>query len=708
MREKLRLEIKEWVTEEFKLGRLRMGSIGTITQFMGRVDKHRQEGLHWFDRIDGDLARCDCWDAQKTFRERFGVRVLGSLIRDTKNVRRELWEVPGNKEGYTSRDFSRYTRTIRSENKIELKRAQLLGRFTEKPLVEIEPLKGKLVSVEVEYYGKRKKDDKFGRTGNDGSLNDRDGGSEYKLTTWTPETAVRKLRDLKEIGILFGGSCGLHVHVDLRDYSQQIAEDTWNVLQTRFGPAVQKLVPVSRHNLHYCNFANRDANQRYSAWNIYCFQKYGTLEWRMQGPMVRSDWRADTRWEERVATWMRVCQSITRKLAAERAAHLAFPCIPEGSRPVSWKRFLELLPSDLAEWCEIRAEMLEKGESKKNEKSCAHIGDACGPLPCMKSRNFTLNKTLLGGWSPLINESLARTILQECECKQCQADRQTVIETIVGYGELSREGIDSTITPAAFRAMCEARLATLPPGIPDSERVLECINAYASQGYVPSWLFRRIQSKLPASWSDSLRFIRKVALINDCLCDSCETSRIGAWQDLALSGYLNTYTPEHPVIATGMSAPAKAVFEREYKRQQERIEAEKARREKLLLELQKRADYKARVRAIKPPNEIYYKVSAEAWQKYYDQCEAWLAENPNLPAAAVIHDNAIPVSQATARAADLAMEAHYMETSGTSDDELDPDEPEASDDTWLSDEVLSPIDLETIAEQSAANQTPTP
>lgn len=711
MRKALREEILEWTQEQYRTGDLLVGITGSAGAFMARVDKHKSERVHWFDAVERHLVNNDCMAALESFRKRFGPRVTGSFLRDAKNLPKNIWEA-ASRDRYQPRDVSHYIRDGRQVRGAELLRVTRMGSFTELPLVDIEPLKGKLLSVEVEYYGKRKKDDKFGRTGNDGSLSDRDGGAEYKLTTWTPETAVRKLRELKENGIVFGACCGLHVHVDMRDLPSVVSGDTWHVLQNRFGPAVQKLVPNSRHNLHFCSFENRSPEVRYSAWNMVCLRKYGTLEWRMQGPMVRTDWRADTRWEERVATWMRVCQSITRKLALERQETGTFASLTDGNRPISWKRFLELLPEDLAEWCEIRAEMLEKGESKKNKASNAHLGEACGPVPCQASRSFIQNRNKMSGWSYLIPETLMRFIQQSCPCRDCETYRTNCVEILVQNNELYRDAIDSMDLEPRFKTLCEERLATMatvPP--PDAERVIGCTVEYGGLSYYPSWLRRKIQSAMPDTWINALRSPYRVALLNDCACDTCNQSRVQAWNSLNINNISRQMpfnrndvdcSPRLGALATSLFAD---MDEKEKIRQQKAMEHA----EKLRQELIKRKDYKKRVPSIKSPDMLHYSVSPAKWAEYYAACDAWLVANPPLPNAetVTVQDNsnltaAQALSHASARMQDLAREVAQMPRN-TDDDELDPEgsgDADPSDDTWLSDEILSPVDLEGIASET--------
>lgn len=683
MRKALRQEIRDWADAEYRTGNLLVGITGSIGTFMGRIEKHRLERVHWFDRVERELVNNGCDAALKTFHARFGPKVVGSLLRDTKNAKPRIWEAASRDSRYQARDIAHYIREGRQVDATERLRAVRMGRFTELPLVEIGALKGKLLSVEVEYYGKRKKDDKFGRTGNDGSLSDRDNGAEYKLTTWTPETAVRKLRELKEHGIVFGACCGLHVHVDMRDLPSVVSGDTWHVLQTRFGPAVQKLIPSSRHNLHYCSFDNRSSEVRYSAWNMVCLRKYGTLEWRMQGPMVRTDWRVDTRWEERVASWMRVCQCITRKLALERQATGVFGSLTDGNRPVSWKRFLELLPDDLAEWCEIRAEMLEKGESKKNAKSSAHVGDACGPVPCSLSRNFILPRGALGGWAYLISETSQRIVSQSCECEECERVRRNVVGLLVGADELNQDGLDSVVLTPKFRAICESVLATLAnPPPPDAERVVECCSNYAGMSYYTAWLHRKIDKALPEVWVNNLRAPYRVSLLNECTCAICNTNRLQAWNTLNMQSIRTARIMQNGAISEPLlSGPAASLFaDQDAKEVVRKLKVAEA-QERLAAEITKRKDYKKRVPSIKSPDLLHDSVSAAKWAEYYQACEDWLSSNPNLPEMS-------SASVVTPRMVDLSMDADYVEA-------YIPDE---SDDTWLSDETLTPSDLEQIAD----------
>jgi hypothetical protein len=134
-------------------------------------------------------------------------------------------------------------------------------------------------------------------------------------------------RVLNELGCTVNSSCGLHVHVDGRDFSQNLNKiknlaRMWMKYETCF----DQLVPASRRDNHYCNsnlrrhgsvadafqaigavttlhsllmVTNRaaDDNGRYHKLNLCALLRHGTVEFRQHGGTTEA---------EKIINWVRL------------------------------------------------------------------------------------------------------------------------------------------------------------------------------------------------------------------------------------------------------------------------------------------------------------------------------------------------------------------------------------------------------------------
>lgn len=93
---------------------------------------------------------------------------------------------------------------------------------------------------------------------------------------------------LQSIGAHVNKSCGLHVHFDMRNKSEEKREQVYQNLYHSI-PLLYSIVPKSRRTNSYCS-KNRSADyqahlcdERYKAINVTALRKYGTFEVRLFG-----------------------------------------------------------------------------------------------------------------------------------------------------------------------------------------------------------------------------------------------------------------------------------------------------------------------------------------------------------------------------------------------------------------------------------------
>lgn len=525
--------------------------------FVTAIKEHKNQGLHWYDRAMAFLG--EGTRARQQFERDFGPMVTGSLLRDLKNIE-EVTTIVCLKDISSDGEYARHLlRTHRKRQRDQGDRMNSTA-WVNRSLLELPSLRGKLVSVEVEYYGRRLADTRFHRTGNDGSLTERDDGAEFRLTTWGAESAVRQLTKLAKNGALFGANCGLHVHVDMRDMSEGATYAVWHALQCRFEAVIKKLVPASRLSNRYCSFSNRDRYQRYSAWNMVCWDTKKTLEWRMQGPLCRTDWRLDASWQERVATWMRVCQHITRTLALDYVANGGeFSLLPKSptDRAISWTRFLSLLPEDLREWCEVRAGRLEASKIKSRAAQSAIVGDAIGPVPCCAAGRRA-DRQELGPWHAYLNEHAAARFIRthpECGCPACNQIRASVLNDVRAAGLLCQSIVDDLFPVMHTTARVQVACSLANDPSPDAmTRLVPCVRGLLT---TPAWVLFRIRRSLREGLRQGADNIAWQAALSECQCGACRSARERALRAIVHAPSFNHYVSGlYPMPRLGHAALA--------------------------------------------------------------------------------------------------------------------------------------------------------
>jgi len=210
-------------------------------------------------------------------------------------------------------------------------------------------LKGKLLGVEIEFYPncqtareleQRENNSGLIHFGTDGSLSS--GGRELRKLTWSnPRLAwgASRLPGITSLPMAgrIDGACGLHVHVDIRQYSRAEVHSIYNAL-LHLEPHVKRLIPPSRRRSDWAIWgSNWDTDSRYYAWNAKSIGEHGTIEWRMQ---------AGSNSPLFIEAWALFCQFWTHRI------------IPMGGCPSDWPTFLLAMPEPLRSWCANRRDAL--------------------------------------------------------------------------------------------------------------------------------------------------------------------------------------------------------------------------------------------------------------------------------------------------------------------------------------------------------------
>ena len=218
---------------------------------------------------------------------------------------------------------------------------------------------GKLIGIEVEFYPSNEthrnmmeesRKNYLVTYGHDGSL--RSGGMEFRKLTWRSNNgrlngllSVSKL--LQDRGSVVDTSCGLHIHIDVRNLDNEQREETYDRV-CEFYPFLKKLVPKSRLKNKYCQFVNnrpesenyqRPRNgERYAAINWCSVGRHGTIEFRLGSASTNL---------VKIESWSLLCQYIVNWCSN-----------PENTIPQTWNEFLVILPKWLSSWCVLRHEKL--------------------------------------------------------------------------------------------------------------------------------------------------------------------------------------------------------------------------------------------------------------------------------------------------------------------------------------------------------------
>lgn len=186
---------------------------------------------------------------------------------------------------------------------------------------------GQAVSVEVECIGVVEQSTRY-KVKRDASLSM--GGIEVVMTTQRPQNGQVSFPDLDDVRhCSIDRTCGLHVHIDVRDLSRMQAIEVYKRL-VLLTPVLKMLVPVSRHNNRYCRWRSNISGSRYSAINFQSFYKFQTIEFRCQSGSTE---------RKKIEMWAELCyQMVQWARTADRTTRL------------TWKAFMQILTPELREW----------------------------------------------------------------------------------------------------------------------------------------------------------------------------------------------------------------------------------------------------------------------------------------------------------------------------------------------------------------------
>jgi len=209
-------------------------------------------------------------------------------------------------------------------------------------------LRGRLISVEIEYYptGSTPATSATRDVKTDASLNP--GGCEITQIAWADNGRLPGLTRLRLPGRV-DKTCGLHVHVDMRDLSEEQAMRVYVRLVT-LSRWFRRLVPPSRLRNRFCRWrANNTPNtDRYCAFNWRSYREYGTIEFRMQGNFNPQGGRVPGHLNMlAIENWALVC------------AHAARWARGGDPTPRTWRMFLEMFPEPVRTWVILRRASIE-------------------------------------------------------------------------------------------------------------------------------------------------------------------------------------------------------------------------------------------------------------------------------------------------------------------------------------------------------------
>ncbi len=183
---------------------------------------------------------------------------------------------------------------------------------------------GKAVSVEVECIGSVPQSTEY-HAKRDASLSF--GGIEVVVTTDRSNgpVSIPALEAVKACKI--DNSCGLHVHVDVRDLDVVEAKRVYRNL-LKASNILKALVPPSRLTNRYCRWRSNDrSGTRYSALNFQSYYKFKTIEFRMQSGSTE---------RRKIENWAEICYQLVQWARSTTR-----------TSSMSWKAFMQMLPVEL-------------------------------------------------------------------------------------------------------------------------------------------------------------------------------------------------------------------------------------------------------------------------------------------------------------------------------------------------------------------------
>lgn len=201
-------------------------------------------------------------------------------------------------------------------------------------VTQIQP--GKAISVEVECYGTVPTNPGYS-VKRDGSLSM--GGIEVVFTGERSDDQPFTMPELDVVaGCTVDRTCGLHVHIDLRDETSRFTAANVYRSLTRFHSVLKMLVPDSRLNNRYCMWrSNALTNSRYCAINFKAYYKFRTIEFRCQSGSTD---------RVKIEKWAELCYQLVQWAKAN----------PFDGNPsqMKWNAFLQILTPEIRNWAIMR------------------------------------------------------------------------------------------------------------------------------------------------------------------------------------------------------------------------------------------------------------------------------------------------------------------------------------------------------------------
>lgn len=152
---------------------------------------------------------------------------------------------------------------------------------------------------------------------------------------------------LHEVGAYVNKSCGLHVHLDARQFRDGREVKTFGSYIERCLPVLQHMIPTSRRDNSYCKYgmSSSVSGDRYYMVNLAAWERYGTVEVRMHGGSVDFP---------KIANWISLLKSIVN--AKPQTTVRTFQAFIDATN----------LPDALVAYCEKRIEKFTPGFTSPN------------------------------------------------------------------------------------------------------------------------------------------------------------------------------------------------------------------------------------------------------------------------------------------------------------------------------------------------------
>jgi len=209
------------------------------------------------------------------------------------------------------------------------------------------------VGVELETYGliDRKelsaKLPYWARAKSDGSIRPNK-GQDHEIVALFPRSELeprlfRLCKTLGNLGLQTNRSCGLHVHIDYRKYTEREMIVQAKIINAWL-KAMQELVPLSRRENTYCQFGISQSS-RYRAVNVLSYQAHKTLEIRLHSATL--DYT-------KILAWIRLLE-LLRVIRKK----------PKAAGCIGTLEQLPLATHDLAYW-KMRHQQINPGQYEQN------------------------------------------------------------------------------------------------------------------------------------------------------------------------------------------------------------------------------------------------------------------------------------------------------------------------------------------------------